>query len=286
METAEPPSMILQIAITIVALIVLYGVMTLVDKSMNAYGSASKNTAVLIADTTGNTSIIPQSPQSGAPMIYPSSGQPTGIEFSYSCFLKINSDTFTTSSATTCSTGSNSPVKTTVLKHIFSKGTSNSFPLMAPGVFCRADKNTLRIYMNTTNSWNNFVEVDNIPIGDKWFHLVILLQGYNMQVVINGNIVSKYQFNGVPSANIGPVFVLNNRKFPDGTSVQQADFVVDGAAKAMISRLQYYAYALNASQIDNLYRQGPSSKSADAGILATAVPYLADNWSVGRSSAV
>jgi Concanavalin A-like lectin/glucanases superfamily len=275
---AGPPSMVFQLVITLVGLVVIYGVMTLVDKSMNAYNSASQANAVLIQDTTQDTSIIPQSLQSGAPLIYPSSNQPGGRVFSYSCFLNIAADTFTNSSAaSSCSAGASSNgVSSTVLKHIFSKGTAKSFPLMAPGVFCRGDKNTLRIYMNTTNSWDNHVEVDNIPIA-KWFHMVITLDGKYMKVYINGNVASAIQFHTVPQLNIGPVFIFNNRQFPDGTSLVQKDFVVNGAAKGMISRLQYFAYTLNASQIDNLYRQGPSSKIMGSTV-TQLVPYTAETW--------
>ena len=276
---AEPPSFVFQIIITIVGLLIIYSVMTLIDKSMSAYNSADQTTAVLIQDTTQDTSIIPQSPQSGAPLIYPSTNQAAGIEFSYSLFLNISSDTFTTSSGSTCATDSSAAP--TVLKHIFSKGTAKSFPLMAPGLFCRADKNTMRVYMNTVDSWNNFVDVDNIPIG-KWFHLALVLQGNIMKIIINSNITQTIQFRTIPKINYGPVFVLNNRHFPDGSSSVKPDFIVDGAAKAMLSRLQYFAYALNGSQIDGLYRQGPSSKMSGATV-TQIVPYMTDTWWLGQT---
>ena len=284
METvaAGPPSLVFQLAITLVALIVLYGVMTLVDKSITAFGTANKSSAILIQDTTGDTSIIPQSPESGAPLIYPSSNQPGGQEFAYSCFLQISSDTFSTSTTASCSANNGSAPNPTVLKHVFSKGTANSFPLMGPGVFCRGDKNTLRIYMNTVDSWNNFVEVDNIPIGDKWFHLVIQLQGNNLKIYVNGNIAQQVTFRTTPKINYGPLFVFNNRHFPDGSSKTQTDFIVDGSAKGLISRLQYFAYAMNGTQIDKLYRQGPSSTISGASV-TQIVPYTATAWWTGQA---
>lgn len=282
----EPPSFIFQIVVTLLVLGAIYGLMTIVDKSINAYSSVNQNEAVLIPDTTQDTSIIPQSLQSDAPLLYPSSNQPSGHEFSYSCFLKIDPATFSTSSATTCNTEntSNSGVSPVVLKHIFSKGTAKSFPLMAPGVFVQANTNTLVVYMNTANSWNNTAKVDNIPI-DKFFHLAIILTGSYMDIYINGNVANRVKFNAVPKINFGPVFILNPRKFPDSPSVPKSIsdvFVVDGAAKAMISRLQYFAYAMNSSQIDSLYRQGPSSKISGSGVLQTP-PYLADTWWVGQA---
>lgn len=284
METvaAGPPSLVFQLAITLVALLILYGVMTIVDKSITAVESAGKTSAILIQDTTGDTSIIPQSLQSDAPLIYPSSNQPGGQEFAYSCFLQISSDTFSTSTAASCSASSSGSPNPTVLKHIFSKGTANSFPLMGPGLFCRGDKNTLRIYMNTVDSWDNFVEVDNIPIGDKWFHLIIQLQGNNLKIYVNGNIVQQITFRTTPKINYGPLFVFNNRHFPDGSSKAQTDFIVDGAAKGLISRLQYFAYAMNASQIDQLYRQGPSSTISGASI-TQIIPYTATSWWTGQT---
>ena len=274
---AEPPSMVFQLAITLAGLVVIYTVMTLVDKSMDAYKTANQVNTILIQDTTQDTSIIPQSPQSGAPLIYPSSNQTGGRVFSYSCFLNIAADTFTTSTAASCSAGASSNgVSSTVLKHVFSKGTAKSFPLMAPGVFCRADKNTLRIYMNTADTWNNYLEVDNIPIA-KWFHMVITLDGKYLKIYINGNVASATQFRAVPQTNIGPVFIFNNRQFPDGTSIVQKDFVVNGAAKGMISRLQYFAYTLNASQIDGLYREGPSSRITGSAV-TQIVPYMTETW--------
>jgi len=283
MQAGEPPSLLFQIAITLVALLVVYGIMTLVDTSITSYDAASKVSAVLIPDTTGDTTTIPQSPQSGAPLLYPSSNQVTGQEFSYSCFLNITDDTFSTSSAATCSGGGGGggTPSTIVLKHIFSKGTANSFPLMAPGLFCRADKNTLRVYMNTTDRWNNFVEVDNIPI-KKWFHIAIILTGNYLDVYINGNVANRTKFTTVPKINFGPVYVLNNRRFPDSSTTSQLDFVVDGAAKAMISRLQYFAYAMNYSQIDALYRQGPSS-TVSGGVNTQLVPYMVDTWWTGQT---
>ena len=104
-------------------------------------------------------------------------------------------------------------------------------------------------------------------------------------IYINGNVANRVKFNAVPKINFGPVFILNPRKFPDSPSVPKSIsdvFVVDGAAKAMISRLQYFAYAMNSSQIDSLYRQGPSSKISGSGVLQTP-PYLADTWWVGQA---
>ena len=81
----------------------------------------------------------------------------TGIEFSYSLYMYINSSTFTGNSS---------------FKHVFHKGYSTSWPLMGPGVFVHGDTNTLRVMMNTYKNPYTYADVKNIPV-QKWFHLVL-----------------------------------------------------------------------------------------------------------------
>jgi len=62
MQAGEPPSFVLQIVITLVGVALIAGVMVLLDKSITTFQSASGSSAMLVQDTTGDTSIIPQSP--------------------------------------------------------------------------------------------------------------------------------------------------------------------------------------------------------------------------------
>jgi hypothetical protein len=269
-------SMLSQVVLTIVLLLAVYIVFTLIDNTVNSINDINKTANTLLKDTYSSQQIIPQSLNSGFPLIYPSSNEKNGMEFSYSFHLNLSPETFNSNKAAICGASGSTPVSSTVLKHIFSKGTEKSFPLMAPGIFARGDINTLRIYMNSTTTWNNYVEIPNIPIG-KWFHMVISLKGKYLDVYINGNVAVRHEFKDVPKLNFGPVYVFNNNQFPDGTSTAIKDFVVNGAAKGMISRLQYYAYALNYSQIDSLYREGASGKMGES-VTSVTPPYLADNW--------
>jgi hypothetical protein len=275
-------SMLSQVLLTIAVLLAIYIVFTMIDSSVSAINETSKTANTLLKDTYSSSQVIPQSLNSGFPLIYPSSNEKNGMEFSYSFHLNLSPETFNSNKAAICgastdSTGSGGT--STVLKHIFSKGTEKSFPLMAPGLFARGDINTLRIYMNSTTTWNNYVEIPNIPIG-KWFHVVISLKGKYLDVYINGNVAVRHEFKDVPKLNYGPVYIFNNTQFPDGTSTAIKDFVVNGASKGMISRLQYYAYALNYSQIDSLYREGASAKMGES-VVSVTPPYLADNWWTG-----
>jgi len=218
--------------------------------------------------------------------IYMSENQRTGIEFSYSLFLKLSSETFSNSNR--------------VLYHVMHKGYNRPFPLLGPGIFCRGDKNTLRIYMNSFANWNNYVEIDNIPV-DKWFHLVLACKGGTkgvpqssiLYIYINGNMKQKLKLtnNTPPYQNYGNVYAFSNRNLtlrktdtislnndPEISSDSSlSDLTFSGSAKGMISRVYYYRYALSYTEINSLMNLGPSPN-----IVQTAdnviTPYLTQTW--------
>lgn len=273
------PGFVSQLMLTVVALLVFYLVVTAIETVVNFFKKMDQQTTVLFADTTPGKQVVVQDPSAGSPTIYNSENEVHGMEFSYSMYLFINPETFEASVSDSCGVTTNNDAKK--LKHIFHKGSKDGFPLMAPGLFVEGDKNTLRLYMNSTTQWNNYVEIPNIPIG-KWFHIVISLKGQYLDVYINGNVTVRHQFNTVPKLNFGNVFVLYPLKFPTGdASTVDAKFKVDNAAKGMVSRLKYYAYALNYSQIDALYREGPSKKIVSSSYTEIP-PYLHDDWWVTK----
>jgi len=51
----------------------------------------------------------------------------------------------------------------------------------------------------------------------------------------------------------------------------------------LISRLQYFAYAMNYSDIDGLYRQGPSSTMTGTSVIQI-IPYMTDTWWTAQAS--
>ena len=274
------PGLISQLLLTIVLLIVFYTVVTALESIVGTFTKLDRNSTVLFDATTPDQQVIPQNP-SASSLIYNSENEVHGMEFSYSMYLFINPQTFEQSvSAGTCGNGSSS--NTNALKHIFHRGTKEGFPLMAPGLFVEGSKNTLRLYMNSSTKWDNYVEIPNTPIG-KWFHLVIVQKGKYLDVFINGNIVVRHEFITVPKLNYGNVYVLYPVKFPKAgsdTSVAP-NFIVDGAAKGMVSRLNYFAYALGYSQIDSLYREGPSKKIV-SNSYTEIPPYFNDSWWVTK----
>jgi len=135
----------------------------------------------------------PQDPESGYELLEPSKDERNGTEFSYSCFISVQPDNFTGQKNT--------------FKHVYHKGSKGIFPLMAPGVFFKSDNNTLRVYMNSSMNWNNFVDVPNIPL-KKWFHLVVMVKGKALDVYINGNLANRFKFTDIPKLNYGGFYVM------------------------------------------------------------------------------
>lgn len=268
-----------QILFTVLCMLVLYAVITVIESIVEQIRKLDRQTNVLFADTTTSRQFIEQSPGADK-LIYNSENEVNGMEFSYSMYLMVSPETFEGAVTDTC--GNTERQNTTKLRQIFHKGSKDGFPLLAPGLFVHGNKNTLRLYMNSATKWDNFVEIPNIPIG-KWFHLVIVLKGKYLDIFVNGNVTVRHEFPTVPKLNYGNIYVLTPLKFPKYASdtVQVGDFAIDGAAKGMVSRLKYYAYALNYSQIDSLYREGPSKKIISSSFTEVP-PYFHDDWWVTK----
>jgi len=218
-----------------------------------------------------------------AQTVYTSDNQRSGVEFSYAMFCYIQSSTF--------SQGSSS------LYHILHKGYSKAYPLMGPGIFVHGNANTLRVYMNSYSTWNNFCDIENIPV-EKWFHLVVSCKGNQLLIYINGNLKTKMALAGntPPYQNYGDVSLFSSRKFTlnsETTSSLKNDtddsalslstipgsgsnLVFAGSASGMVSRVFYFSYALTYTEIQTLMNMGPSPKIA--GPSMSISPYLIDQW--------
>lgn len=275
------PGFIPQILLVLLILFIMASLFAILDMSVNAVKRFDRQTAVLLENTHTRAVLIPQNPNDSTyPLLYPSTNERHGLEYSFSCHLFVDPESFQPVLTNSCGASQNQSM--TGLRHIFHKGNRNIYPMQSPGVFIHADKNTLRITMNSEGEWNNFVEIPNIPVG-KWFHLVITMKGQFMDVYLNGNIAARKEFATVPKINFGSIYVLQDRNFPEGGSgSENMDNVkFTGAMKGMISRLKYYAFALNYSQIDALYREGPSKK-IESPSFTQMPPYFRDDWWVTK----
>lgn len=273
------PDLISQLILTFTAVTIVLLVISSFESLAGGEMSKRRTNAVLLQDTTTAQQFISQDPNdSTIPYMYNSKNEPTGIECSYSLYLMVNPETFDVQESSYTSSG---PVP---LKHVFHRGFKDVFPMMSPGVFVEAGKNTLRIHMNSVSKWENHVSVHNIPVG-KWFHLALILKGQYLDVYINGNVTQRNQFPDVPRLNNGNVYVMWPVTF-DGSANAAANadvkkFKVTGAMNGMVSRLQYFSYALAYSDIDRLMSQGPSKTIMNKSF-SELPPYFHDDWWVTR----
>lgn len=218
--------------------------------------------------TEDKSIIIPQNPNiKGSKTVHTSNNERSGVEFTYSFYLYVHSSTFRQEFG---------------LLHIFHKGYSQQFPLLAPGVYMRSDTNTLRVYMNTYKTWNNYVEVDNFPIG-KWVHTAIVCKENSLEIYINGNLSKKLSFEGfAPYQNYQDIICFSQRRITMKQSVIPSmdtnGFDVFGCMKGNFSTLDYFSYALTYSEIQQLMNKGPSSKSDVSSNSTNIPPYLDDSW--------
>jgi hypothetical protein len=229
--------------------------MTWLEMSTTLQPDTSSATDTYLQDPNGETSKT----------CFLSRNEPNGTEFTYSVFLFINNNNFTKEADS--------------LKHVFHKGSPppDPYPLVSPGVFTMANKNTLRVYMNSANKWDNFVDIPNMPVA-KWFHLVISCKGRAVDIYINGNVIQRMNLDSVPKLNFGEVYAFQECDVTD-TRVDvppEQRYNVIGKADGSLSRFNYYAYALSYAEIDSLYRQGPSSKIVSAN--NQVPPYMTDSW--------
>ena len=215
--------------------------------------------------------IIPQDPKSSSSIpVLRSNNQSTGIEFTWSIWLNINSLAPTSFP--------------NAWQHIFNKGDANwlttsvdtpSNPMSgiasvnnAPGLYLNAKTNTLRIVMDTVSpndlkQPSTMVDIPNVPIR-MWFNCVIRMQNKVMDVYINGTVAKRVVFDNVPKQNYNDVLVCQN-----------------GGFNGSIADLRYFDRALGITDIYSLVTSGRNTNVASnsAKLDATNFPfYLSGLW--------
>lgn len=270
-NNTSKPGTIQQLLFGLVLVVVLYFVLLFIQIIYHYINRLRMNRTELLPNTyiMDNKSInIPQNPNvKGSKYVNLSKNERSGIEFSYTFYLNIQSSAFRQEFG---------------LCHIFHKGFSSQFPLLAPGVYMRSDTNTLRVYMNTYKTWNNYVEVENIPI-EKWVHVAIICSENSLEIYINGELTKKMSFDGFsPYQNYEDICCFSQRRITLKHSIvpstDDTGFDIFGAVKGMLSRLNYFSYAICYAEIQQLMNEGPSSKMSSSLVTNNIPPYLDDTW--------
>jgi hypothetical protein len=215
-----------QLVETFIYTLVFSIAMQLIEMTFSSLKRYQNMAITLFPLTYDNPQTYPQDPDSGFELILPSKDERNGTEYSYSCFISVMPETFTGEEGT--------------FKHVYHKGSKGVYPLMAPGVFFKSDKNTLRVYQNSSMAWDNYVDIENFPIR-KWVHLVVMMKGKSLDIYINGNLANRKKFTDLPKLNYGAFYLMLpkvvNKKTDDScemskieTETRRAEKVASDAA--------------------------------------------------------
>ena len=258
-----------QIVLTLLICTTLYIVLMsleLLYKSFKNVSSTRIDILPLTVSAQNKQYEFEQNPQVAKSKLLPlSDNERTGAEFSYSFFLWVDPSSFKQEEG---------------LLHIMHKGHPTPYPLLGPGVFLHSNINTLRVYMNSSKTWNNYIDVENIPV-KKWLHVVVMARDNSIEVYINGNLIKKLRIDGgTIYQNFGNLYLFNQRPLVlnpslipslNGERVQ-----VFGTYSGNLSNLYYFSYALSYTEIQSLVAEGPSTKTVSNS--QDAPPYLEDAW--------
>ena len=213
--------------------------------------------------------VIPQDPnEKGSIPILRSVNDVTGMEFTWSVWVYIEESSFDDGKKSN---------RSKAYSHIFHKGNDNINhetglvnPNNAPGLYLSKKTNELLILMNTFEQPTNkpvkrleAVTVEDVPI-NKWVNIVLRInKQHQLDVYINGSLVKRHIFKGVPRQNYGDVFVSMN-----------------GGFEGYTSQLRYFNSAIGTTAIQNIVAEGPDMKMITSGAsLEDAKPhYLSTKW--------
>ena len=186
---------------------------------------------------------VQQDTRTSSQIVNYSENQQSGLEFTYSVWILINSN----------NTGKYS--------HIFNKGIVDSSNRSvsgvnnlsnAPGLYVKSNTdgtNTIRVYMDTFSQTGPIQNIDEqrttmdisgIPL-NKWVNTIIRVQNRILDVYINGVLTQHKDLGSVPKQNFGDVYVCQN-----------------GGFSGKLSDLRYYPKGLNVFEINGIVGWGPN----------------------------
>lgn len=233
-------------------------------KAINYFSTLSTKQYVINGMISGNSLIISsQDPKTSlTSFIKRSNNQPFGLECTWSVWLFIN-DINSSKAA--------SNKDSAVFSNIFNKG-NNTYALKgstigvatvnnAPGIYIGDNVNTLRIYMDTVVSNENFIDITNFPL-KKWVNVTLRIENTILDVYINGTITSRKVCEAMPKQNFDDINICGN-----------------GGFNGNLSNLLYINYAMSVFQINNIVISGPNlteSTSSSQGL--GNYSYISNIW--------
>jgi hypothetical protein len=257
-EFLNSNSIVAKFSFVILVLLLFFFLLYLGISLIGYFTQPSLNPYIIQGTIDGNNAqTIPQDPkQQTSAVVLRSNNRATGIEFSWSCWLFIQSNN---------TTGK--------YQHIFNKGDVNygadgiATVNNAPGLYLKPSTNSecsLYVTMDTldTSSKMPFIDINGIPM-KKWCHVVIRLKNTALDVYVNGTVAARLLLPSVPKQNYNDVNVAQN-----------------GGYQGKLSNLRYYSYALSVFEINQIVGYGPNtSPSKIASVVTNTDPYyLSSQW--------
>ena len=259
-----------EIFVGIAICVAIYLVLYIIRMAMNKVSSSAEDSPILL-DGLVNAKYsrnVKQNPNEQYAKTLKRSMNENGIEYSYSLWLYIDGETWHSLPAT----------DSTVWKHIFHKGPKietfgssdpkDLSPIQCPGLWLHPSNNVMRLYVNSYNDTNEYVEISNLPV-KKWIHFVYTQSNFVSNIYINGRLKSTHTLLTLPRQNYYDLYMTEN-----------------GGFHGYLSSFQYFNYVLAPSQIYDLAKAGPSLKENSQGHQQTETlthmvnnqPYLSNRW--------
>jgi hypothetical protein len=239
------PTLLNQLLLLLIAVVVVLVVFKIIEVVVTKFVSSAKGTPWLVPKTKDAKQdlVIAQDPriESSIPLRR-SLNEEAGLEFSYVWWMFIEDFEYKKGS----------------WKHVFHKGSPDSWPNRAPGVWLHPNTNRMRVYMNSYKKIANFVDIDNIPVG-KWFHCGTVVTQNHLDVYVNGYLKSRLALEGIPKQNFGDVFIN-----------------AYGGYNGYLSKMRYYDYAIPFHTLQADYEDGPDMELPYEN--RQVPPYLTPYW--------
>ena len=239
------PGLLNHLLLVLIGIVVVLLVFKLIEVVINRFKSRTVGSPYLVPKTKDAQKdlVIAQDPRKEASIpLRRSLNEQEGLEFSYVWWMYIEDFEYKKGS----------------WKHVFHKGSNDSWPNRAPGVWLHPNDNKMRVYMNSYKKIANYVDIDNIPVG-KWFSCgVVVTQNY-LDVYINGYLKSRLALEGIPKQNFGDVYIN-----------------AFGGYNGYLSRMRYYDYAIPFHTLQAHNETGPDMELPYEN--RQMPPYLTPYW--------
>lgn len=238
----SPFGIFLKFIIAIFLIIFLIGVIKKILNGYNDYKGSSPWILKGTKDAKKRMIILQDPSKESATTINRSKNEEKGLEFSYTFWMYINDWSY----------------RHGQWKHVMHKGNDKAWPLRAPGIWIHPKENTLRVYMNTFNKIDEFIDIPNIPL-NKWVNISVCVRQRNMDIYINGSLALNKLLTTLPRQNYGDLYINSF-----------------GGFGGYLSNIRYYDYYIPYSEMKTHLTRGVSlMPCVDSD---ESPPYLAPGW--------